>query len=227
MITDEIPTLAGQHLTLAHLSTNAVQEPVVVNEAGEIVAANSCPRAQLFVTREVTLADGQTVTVKSSFQCLRESAEKLSLTQYSQQCGVSEADIGTLADAFTRHGRKAAVITHGGMMAGNGFYNAWSVMMLNALIGNLSLEGGVFVGGGKFNGATDGPRYNMDSFAGKVKPKGLSIARSKTAYESSEEYRNKVAAGQSPSRLRPRGIRLSQVSLPNSSSQRLKVTLIR
>ena len=37
-------------------------------------------------------------------------------------------------------------------MAGNGFYNARSVMMLNALIGNLSLEGGVFVGGGKFNG---------------------------------------------------------------------------
>jgi tetrathionate reductase subunit A len=52
----------------------------------------------------------------------------------------------------------------------------------------------VFVGGGKFNGATDGPRYNLESFAGKVKP-GLSIARSKTAYESSEEYRSKAAAG--------------------------------
>ena len=198
VITDELPTLAGQHLTLAHLNANAAEEPAVVNEAGEIVAASGCPRAQLFVSREVMLADGQTVTVKSSLQCLKESAGKLTLTQYSQQCGVSEADISALADAFTRHGRKAAVITHGGMMAGNGFYNAWSVMMLNALIGNLSLEGGVFVGGGKFNGATDGPRYNMDSFAGKVKPKGLSIARSKTAYESSEEYRNKVAAGQSP-----------------------------
>ncbi len=43
------------------------------------------------------------------------------------------------------------------MMAGNGFYNTWSVMMLNALIGNLSLSGGVFVGGGKFNGVSDGP----------------------------------------------------------------------
>ena len=30
VITDEIPTLAGQHLTLAHLSANAAQEPVVV-----------------------------------------------------------------------------------------------------------------------------------------------------------------------------------------------------
>ncbi|MGQ6186229.1 hypothetical protein ACUNGU_25040, partial [Serratia sp. IR-2025] len=36
--------------------------------------------------------------------------------------------------------------------ATNGFYNTWSVMMLNVLIGNLSLAGGVFVGGGKFNG---------------------------------------------------------------------------
>lgn len=198
VITDEIPTLAGQHLTLAHLHAGATSEPVVVNEAGESVAASDCQRAQLFVTRQVTLTDGQTVTVKSGFQCLKESAEKLSMAQYSQQCGVAEAKISVLADAFTRHGRKAAVITHGGMMAGNGFYNAWAVMMLNALIGNLSQEGGVFVGGGKFNGATDGPRYNMDSFAGKVKPKGLSIARSKTAYESSEEYRNKVAAGQSP-----------------------------
>ncbi len=198
VITDEIPTLAGQHLTLAHLHPDAPSEAVVVNDAGECVAASTCQHAQLFVTRQVTLADGQTVTVKSAFQCLKESAEKRSMAHYSQQCGVPEAQIGKLADAFTRHGRKAAVITHGGMMAGNGFYNAWAVMMLNALIGNLSLEGGVFVGGGKFNGATDGPRYNMDSFAGKIKPKGLSIARSKTAYESSEEYRNKVAAGQSP-----------------------------
>ncbi|MDH8147130.1 tetrathionate reductase subunit TtrA [Klebsiella pneumoniae] len=198
VITDEIPALAGQHLTLAHLTAGAANDPVVIDNAGEIVAAGSCQHAQLRVTRQVTLADGQSVTVKSGFQLLKEAADKLTLAQYSQQCGVPEEKMAALADAFTRHERKAAVITHGGMMAGNGFYNAWAVMMLNALIGNLSLEGGVFIGGGKFNGATDGPRYNMDSFPGKVKPKGLSIARSKTAYESSEEYRNKVAAGKSP-----------------------------
>lgn len=198
VISDELPQLAGQHLTLAHLSEDGANEPVVMNENQQMVSASRCQRAQLFVSQQVTLADGQAVTVKSGFQLLKESANKLTLTQYSQQCGVPEGRIAALAEAFTQHGRKAAVIAHGGMMAGNGFYNAWAVMMLNALIGNLSLEGGVFVGGGKFNGATDGPRYNMDSFPGKVKPQGLSIARSKTAYESSEEYRNKVAAGVSP-----------------------------
>ncbi len=88
-------------------------------------------------------------------------------------------------------------------------------MMLNALIGNLSLSGGVFVGGGKFNGVSDGPRYNMNSFAGKVKPSGLSIARSKTAYEASEEYRDKIAGGQSLIQPKRRGIPLWQASLPN------------
>lgn len=48
----------------------------------------------------------------------------MTLAQYSQRCGVAENNIIATADAFTRHGRKAAVITHGGMMAGNGFYNA-------------------------------------------------------------------------------------------------------
>lgn len=198
VIADDLPGLAGQHLTRRHLDPSAANDPLVINEHNELVPASDCLHATLFATRQVTLADGRSVTVKSSFQCLKESAEKMTLTQYSQQCGVAEDNIIALADAFTRHGRKAAVVTHGGMMAGNGFYNAWAVMMLNALIGNLSLEGGVFVGGGKFNGATDGPRYNMASFPGKVKPKGLSIARSKTAYESSEEYRDKVAAGRSP-----------------------------
>ena len=198
VIADDLPGLAGQHLTHSHLDPSAASDPLVINEHNELVPASDCLRAALFVARQVTLADGRNVTVKSSFQCLKESAEKMTLAQYSEQCGVAEDKIIALADAFTRHGRKAAVVTHGGMMAGNGFYNAWAVMMLNALIGNLSLEGGVFVGGGKFNGATDGPRYNMASFPGKVKPKGLSIARSKTAYESSEEYRDKVAAGRSP-----------------------------
>ncbi|EAC2141350.1 tetrathionate reductase subunit TtrA [Salmonella enterica subsp. enterica] len=198
VIADELPTLAGQHLTLRHLTPDGEETPVVLNTDGELVDASTCRQARLFVTQFVTLADGQRVTVKSGLQRLKEAAEKLSLAQYSEQCGVPEAQIIALAETFTGHGRKAAVISHGGMMAGNGFYNAWSVMMLNALIGNLSLSGGVFVGGGKFNGVSDGPRYNMNSFAGKVKPSGLSIARSKTAYEASEEYRDKIAGGQSP-----------------------------
>jgi tetrathionate reductase subunit A len=190
--------LAGQHLTLAHLNGAESASPLVVNGAGEMVPAEACDRAELWVTRTVTLHDGAQVAVKSGFQCLKEAADKLSPEAYSRECGVPVARIAALAEAFTAHGRKAAVIAHGGMMAANGFYNTWSVMMLNVLIGNLSLEGGVFVGGGKFNGFAEGPRYNLVEFPGLVKPKGLNIARSKAAYETSDEYREKVAAGVSP-----------------------------
>ncbi|MGY6028549.1 tetrathionate reductase subunit TtrA [Phytobacter sp. AG2a] len=200
VICDEHHPLAGKHLSVAHLNGSGVQadEPLVLNEAGVLVPVSQCERGALHVVQAVTLHDGSTVTVKSSFQCLTESAQRFSLEQYSQACGVAVAQIIALAKAFTAHGRKAAVVTHGGMMSGNGFYNAWSVMMLNVLLGNLSLSGGVFVGGGKFNGEINGPCYNFEQFPGKVAPKGLNIARSKADYAKSDEYQAKVADGQSP-----------------------------
>ncbi len=66
----------------------------------------------------------------------------------------------------------------------------------------------MFVGGGKFNGFAEGPRYNTVDFPG-LKPKGLNIARSKAAYETSDEYREKVAAGVSPAGRGAPGIRSS------------------
>lgn len=71
-------------------------------------------------------------------------------------------------------------------------------MMLNALIGNLNLKGGVSVGGGKFKEFADGPRYNLKTFPGMVKPKGLVLSRSKQAYEQSDEYRRKLEQGEKP-----------------------------
>jgi tetrathionate reductase subunit A len=200
VIADENHPLAGQHLHLSHLSGGDGQadEALVMNEAGGLVPVSQCERGALFVTQQVTLHDGSRVTVKSSFQCLKESAQRFTLEAYSQQCGVAVDQIVALATAFTSYGRKAAVVTHGGMMSGNGFYNAWAVMMLNVLLGNMSLNGGVFVGGGKFNGEANGPCYNLEQFPGKVAPKGLNIARSKADYASSEEYQAKIAAGQSP-----------------------------
>lgn len=200
VISDDNHPLVGLHLSLAHLAGGDVQtdEPVVMNHAGALVPVSQCDRAVLRVNQPVRLFDGSTVTVKSSFQCLQEAAQRQTLEQYSQQCGIAVADIVALAQAFTGHERKAAVITHGGMMSGNGFYNAWAVMMLNVLLGNMSLKGGVFVGGGKFNGESSGPCYDMEQFPGKVAPKGLNIARSMADYTKSDEYREKVASGTSP-----------------------------
>lgn len=50
----------------------------------------------------------------------------------------------------------------------------------------------------------------MDSFKGKIKPKGMVLSRSKAAYEQSDEYRERIAKGSLLILLKHRGIRLPQ-----------------
>lgn len=142
-----------------------------------------------------TVTDGaRPVAVKTSFELLRESALKATLAEYAELCGVPEAVITGLADEFTRHGRKASAVAHGGMMAGNGFYNAYSVVTLNALIGNLNWKGGFVVNGGGFKDAGAGPRYDLETFPGAIKPKGTPLGRN-VPYEKSAEFARRKAEG--------------------------------
>lgn len=200
VLVDEQHPHYGRFLTMAHLYGGDTEKssPVVLSKTGDLMDSQQATYGQLLAEQRVTLHDGQQVLVKSSFQCLKDAACSLTLAQYSTHCGVAKKTIIALAKTFTSYGRKAAVISHGGMMAGNGFYNTWAVMMLNAMIGNMNLKGGVFVSGGKFNGAADGPRYKLKSFKGQVKAKGINYSRSKVAYETSDEYRIKLAAGEKP-----------------------------
>ncbi|EKO3434430.1 tetrathionate reductase subunit TtrA [Vibrio fluvialis] len=171
---------------------------VVVNASRDEFALNTEPHeAALFVTREVMLA-GKPVTVKSSLQHLKEQAFKYDLAYYSQQCGIAEAQIIALAQRFTSYGTKAVVDTHGGNMHSNGFYNAFTIMMLNAMVGNINHKGGAMAKAGGYPTSGDGPRYNFNQFAGKVAPKGIFLSRSKFPYHKSSEYRRRVAAGESP-----------------------------
>ena len=172
---------------------------LVIDEAnGEFGSEASVLTGQLEVEKAITLLDGSTVTVKSSFTLLTESAHKHSISEYSEMCGVPEKTIHGLSRKFTSHGRKAAVISHGGTMSGNGFYNAWSVMAMNVLIGNMNHKGGLLVNGGKYKEYADGPRYNMNAFKGMVEPKGMMIARAKKPYETSTDYKNRLQNGENP-----------------------------
>ncbi|MDT8453248.1 MAG: molybdopterin-dependent oxidoreductase, partial [Gammaproteobacteria bacterium] len=122
--------------------------PVVVAD-GELVDSASVMAAELFVDREVALADGETLRVKSSMTLLREAANEHSLTSYAEHCGIPEDTIVDLARRFASHGRRAVANSHGGMMSGNGFYAAFGMQMLNVLAGNHNRKGGSAVGGGQ------------------------------------------------------------------------------
>ena len=149
--------------------------------------------AELFYDGELEVGE-ETLKLKSAMTLLRGEALKHSLTDYSAACGVPVEIIEGLAREFTSHGKRAAVNAHGGMMSGAGFYNAYAVMMLNTLIGNLNRKGGTLINGGGFKDAEEGPRYNLDSFVGKVKPGGIPIGRN-VPYEKTSEFKRKKEGG--------------------------------
>ncbi|VEF27536.1 Sulfur reductase chain A [Shewanella baltica] len=170
---------------------------VVDATSGEVVFASQSQKAKLDVNQSVDTPKGA-IAVKSSFKLLSEAAHSFEMAHYAKECDISEAQIIALADKFTSHGTKAAVISHGGTMSANGFYSAWAIMMLNAMIGNINLKGGALASGGSFPAFGKGPRYNLQEFDGMVEPKGAFLSRSKFPYEKTSEYRRKVEAGESP-----------------------------
>lgn len=159
-----------------------------------VPAAGASGPAPLEAEGMTVMLGGSPVLLKTSFELLRESARKHEISEYSAICGIPEEIIVGLADEFTRHGRKASAVAHGGMMAGNGFYNAYAVVTLNALIGNLNWKGGFVINGGGFKDAGAGPRYDLDGFPGQVKPSGTPLGRN-VPYERSAEFARRKAEG--------------------------------
>ncbi|GKX64470.1 tetrathionate reductase subunit A [Pragia fontium] len=171
---------------------------VILDEQSHQPGLNTQPApASLFVDTQLGTTSG-TVRVKSSLQLLKEEALKYDLATYSRECEVPEEKIVELANCFTSYGTQAAVDTHGGTMHSNGFYTAYAILMLNALIGNLNMKGGVMAKAGRYPTDGKGPKYNFAQFPGKLAPKGVFISRNKFKYENTSEYQRKIAAGQSP-----------------------------
>jgi tetrathionate reductase subunit A len=174
-------------------------DPYVIVDAqsGDLSVHTQDQPARLFIDQVVTTKQGD-VQVKSSLQHLKESAFAHDLEFYSAQCDIPVATITALAKRFTSHGTKAVVDSHGGNMHSNGFYNAYTILMLNALIGNINLKGGVMAKSGGYPTSGKGPRYDFTKFKNKVKPKGIFLSRSKFPYQKTSEYKRRVAAGESP-----------------------------
>lgn len=174
-------------------------DPYVIVDAqsGEFGLHTQSDEAMLFVNREVALSSG-TVCVKSSLQHLKEQAFKYDLNFYSEQCEIPVEQITALAKRFTSYGTKAVVDTHGGNMHSNGFYNTFTIVMLNALIGNINMKGGAMAKAGGYPTSAAGPRYDFTQFEGQVAPKGVFLSRSKFPYQKTSEYKRRVAAGESP-----------------------------
>jgi len=167
---------------------------ICLDPAGRPVAHDQATgAAELFVDRVIDVG-GTPLRVKSSLQLLREEALRLELPDYAAACGIPAGTLAALAEQLARHGKHASVIAHGGMMSGSGFYNAYALMSINALLGNLNWKGGFVANGGGFRDDGPGPRYNLDTFPGMVQPKGTPLGRN-VPYEKSSDFAKRKGAG--------------------------------
>ncbi|NCB19622.1 MAG: tetrathionate reductase subunit TtrA [Bacteroidia bacterium] len=171
--------------------------PLVIDTSdGILKKATDVLQADLFFEGEVHV--GQTLyRVTTSFNLLKESANAYTLEEYAQHSGIDAKQIRELALEFTSFGRAVATDCHGGTMHTTGFYTTYAIMMLGALVGNLNHKGGMSAGGGKFKDY-NGVRYDLLAFDGKNKPKGTRLDRARKAYETSTEFKQKIAQGVSP-----------------------------
>lgn len=176
--------------------TYADKDPYVVVEpaTGRLVAHSELAGpAELFVNGTFVVGEKE-IRLRSSFDLYAESARRFTVEEYAAACGIPAETLAGLAREFTSHGKKAAVNSHGGTMAGNGFYNAFALIALNTLIGNINVKGGAMVSGGAFPAEGKGPRYDLDGFPGAITPKGTPLSRN-VPYERSSEFRRKKEAG--------------------------------
>ena len=175
---------------------------VVQSMDGSLVPHTRAQPAQLKVelTRDIPAwgEQGQAVALATPFVMLRREAQRKTLDEYSELCGVPRAEIENLAREFTSHGKRAAADAHGGTMSGSGFHTAYAIAMLNTLIGNLNVKGGLVLDAGQFGPFGPGPRYNFAAFEGRAKPAGLALSRNRMPYEKSSEFKRKKESGANP-----------------------------
>ena len=138
------------------------------------------------------------VLVRTSLAMLRASVNEKTLQEYSDICEVPVSEIENIANEFTSYGNRAAADAHGGTMSGSGFYTAYAISILNTLVGNLNVRGGLLLDAGPFGPFGKGPKYNIADFDGKVDPKGVALSRHRFPYEKTSEYKRKVANGENP-----------------------------
>lgn len=171
---------------------------VIDKGTGQPAVYSLCEEGVILYSGRVSI-DGKDVLVKTSLQILFEEANKYTDDQYVEATGISKDRIVKLAKEFFSHGTKAATDHHGGVaMHANGFYNSLSVIMLNALVGNINRKGGSTKSGGGYLAVDKGARYDLTAFQGMVKPKGFKISREGGRYEDTPEFKARKAKGENP-----------------------------
>ncbi|KLU63971.1 tetrathionate reductase subunit A precursor [Desulfosporosinus acididurans] len=128
------------------------------------------------------------IHVKSAFTLYKERVMEQTLDEYANIAGITKEQIIELAQEFTSHGKKAAIMAYRGIaMHANGYYTARAVNMLNHLIGNHDWQGGSLTGGARHKDMTG--RYDLKKVPNAHQAWGIPISRRSSAYEKSSLFK--------------------------------------
>ncbi|MFC7044679.1 molybdopterin-dependent oxidoreductase [Halobacteriaceae archaeon GCM10025711] len=122
--------------------------------------------------------------VKSVWTLYKERVLEYSLEEYAEMAGVDVADVEEMADEFTSHGKRAAIMAYRGPAKHtNGFHNQRAIATLQHLIGNYDWKGGQITPYAGYN--TMSGRYTLGKVPDGRAPWGLPITR---ATANAEEF---------------------------------------
>ncbi|MEF8976639.1 MAG: molybdopterin-dependent oxidoreductase, partial [Halapricum sp.] len=146
-------------------------------ETAEVRPASEVDRGVLDV--DITVNG---VNYRSAWSLYSERVFEYTLEEYAEMAGVSADDIAELADEFTSHGKRAAIMSYRGPAKhSNGFQNTRAIATLQHLIGNYDWQGGQITPYAGYD--TMSGRYELGSVPGGKSPWGLPILRAGTNYE--------------------------------------------
>jgi len=140
-------------------------------ETGEVAAASEVDSAALDV--DVTVEGTQ---LRSVWSLYKERVFEHTVEEYAEMAGVEAETVAEIADEFTSHGKRAAILQYRGPAKHtNGFYNTRAIATLQHLIGNYDWKGGQITPYAGYQ--TMGGRYKLGVVPDGRSPWGLPITR--------------------------------------------------
>lgn len=214
VIADESHKNFGKFLRPADAGMNV---PAKVDEDGEEVDQFVCINAETnepCVTDECSKGvlefEGEVngIAVRTGFMYLKDSVYKHTIEEYSEITGVSVEDIERIAKEYTSHGTRVCVCHKGGECASvNGVDSMVGATVLQMMMGTNYMTGGHGPASPAPTTTGKGKRYDLNTIKGNP---GVStsnatyISRTGKKWEKTDEYKNRVAAGEkNPEPLMP------------------------
>jgi tetrathionate reductase subunit A len=120
--------------------------------------------------------------VESAWSQYRDRVFEHTVEEYADMSGVSAEKIAEIADEFTSHGKRAAIMQYRGPAKhSNGFYNTRAIATLQHLIGNYDWKGGQITPYAGYS--TMSGQYSLGSVPDGHAPWGIPLLRGGVNYE--------------------------------------------